>query len=196
MYLFKYIILNFKYKQELKMLVPPERYNKSMDLPPYAFVPGYSPHPRSNPSGHSYGKVEEKPQPMDPLNWQNSKLYLYGIDLFNNGFYWEAHEAWESLWHAAGKEGHTADFLKALIKVTAAAVKIRQKQAGGTREHATRAEKIFLSLKNETGQEYFAGLNFASLVEFCRTIAGKAEEWETNPGDQRHILFDTFLQPE
>jgi hypothetical protein len=178
------------------MLEPPGRYNKSMDFPPYSFVPGYCPHPRSNPAGHSYGKPEIKPQALEPLNWQNSELYLYGIDLFNNGYYWEAHEAWESLWHAAGKEGKTADFLKALIKVTASAVKIRQKQAGGTREHANRAEKIFLMLKNETGQKVFAGLNFDFLIEFCRTISLKAEEWEAFPGDQRQILFDTFLQPE
>ncbi len=27
--------------------------------------------------------------------------YLYGIDLFNAQFYWEAHEVWESLWLVA-----------------------------------------------------------------------------------------------
>ncbi|TGQ49534.1 DUF309 domain-containing protein, partial [Mesorhizobium sp. M1C.F.Ca.ET.210.01.1.1] len=28
-------------------------------------------------------------------------MFRWGIDLFNHGYYWEAHEAWEPLWHAA-----------------------------------------------------------------------------------------------
>ena len=47
-------------------------------------------------------------------------------DLLNHGFYWEAHEAWETLWHAAGRKGEIADFLKGLIKLAAAAVKARE----------------------------------------------------------------------
>lgn len=48
-------------------------------------------------------------------------MYLRGIDLFNHGFYWESHEAWEAVWISAGRRGSVADFLKALIKVAAAA---------------------------------------------------------------------------
>ena len=32
--------------------------------------------------------------------------------LFNAGYYWEAHEVWEGLWHAYGRRGATADVLK------------------------------------------------------------------------------------
>ncbi len=32
-----------------------------------------------------------------------------GVDLFNHGYYWESHEEWESLWHAAGRRGVVAD---------------------------------------------------------------------------------------
>lgn len=174
----------------------PKRYNASMNFPPYAFVPGYSPHPRSHPEGHSFAKKEEKSLSLDPLNWQDSGMYLYGIDLFNYGYYWEAHEAWENLWHAAGREGTTADFLKALIKITAAAVKIRQEQPSGTKEHAGRASKIFKSIKNEMGNEKYAGLNLSSLIEFSVLIAEKAEGWKGEPDKKRVILFDYFLMPE
>jgi len=29
--------------------------------------------------------------------------WLYAVDLFNGGWYWEAHEAWEGFWHALGR---------------------------------------------------------------------------------------------
>jgi hypothetical protein len=51
------------------------------------------------------------------------RAYLRGIDLFNFGYWWESHEAWEGLWRACGRRGPAADFLKGLIKLAAAGVK-------------------------------------------------------------------------
>src|SRR5947208_16103799 len=87
-------------------LVPQEPF------PPYTFVPGQSPHPVSDPEGHSFGQPPSVPAPLDPEHWEDCRDYLFGLDLFNHGFRWEAHEAWEGLWHAAGCKGTTADFLK------------------------------------------------------------------------------------
>jgi hypothetical protein len=39
-----------------------------------------------------------------PEDWRSCDLYLYGIDLFNHGYWWEAHEALEDVWLAAGIE--------------------------------------------------------------------------------------------
>ena len=47
-------------------------------------------------------------------------ITLYGIDLFNHGFYWEAHEAWEGLWIACARRGPTATYLQAFITAAAA----------------------------------------------------------------------------
>ncbi len=44
--------------------------------------------------------------------------YLKGIELFNNNKYWEAHEAWESVWRAA--KGDEKLFYQALIQAAAA----------------------------------------------------------------------------
>ncbi|MER9007639.1 DUF309 domain-containing protein [Mesorhizobium sp. M0862] len=30
-------------------------------------------------------------------------MFRWGIDLFNHGYYWEAHEAWEPLWQTANQ---------------------------------------------------------------------------------------------
>ena len=58
-------------------------------LPPYSFVPGRSPHPISDPAGHSFGHRPQQPPELEPEQWATSKTYLFGIDLFNAGYYWE-----------------------------------------------------------------------------------------------------------
>lgn len=121
--------------------MPRPRYSKR-PLPPYAHIPGQTPHPVSDPRGHMYGASHETPPPLDPDNWQASEVYRYGVDLFNHGFYWEAHEAWESLWIAAGRSGPVAIWLKALIKLAAAMVKIRAGNAVGGARHALRAQEL------------------------------------------------------
>src|SRR5688500_11645065 len=105
---------------------PVPRLVPERPLPPYAFVPGRGPHPVSDPRGHSYNRAPERPAPIDPERWQQSQPYLFGFDLVNRGFYWEAHEVWEGLWHACGRSGPTADLLKGLIQLAAAGVKVRQ----------------------------------------------------------------------
>jgi hypothetical protein len=111
-------------------------------LPPYSYVPGLTPHPVSDPRGHMHGAAHETPPALDPAAWQDSDAYLYAADLFNHGFYWEAHEAWESLWHAAGRQGPIAAWLKALIKLAAACVKAREGNPAGVARHARRAQEL------------------------------------------------------
>jgi hypothetical protein len=138
--------------------MPPPRYCPDRPLPPYSYVPGLAPHPMSDPRGHSFGWHEPAPQPLDEATYSDNAAYRYAIDLFNHGFYWEAHEVWESLWHAAGRHGTTADFLKGLIKLAAAGVKAREGKAAGVRQHAARAAELFS--------------NVAEAVEFRRAVFG------------------------
>ncbi len=51
----------------------------------------------------------EEPQPAELIvdDWLRCRDYLRGIDLFNHGYYWEAHEVWEGLWHTAGHRGRS-----------------------------------------------------------------------------------------
>ncbi len=62
------------------------RYS-SRPFPSYRFVPGQAPHPTRDPNGHSYNKQPEELASFDPENWNYCEEYLYGIDLFNHG-YW------------------------------------------------------------------------------------------------------------
>ncbi|HEX5103310.1 MAG TPA: DUF309 domain-containing protein, partial [Pirellulaceae bacterium] len=100
---------------------PPERYCPQRELPPYGYVPGQGlPHPTSDKRGHSFGRHEPPAMPLADATWRQNETWLYAVDLFNQGYYWEAHEAWEALWHACGRKGPTADLLKGLIKLAAA----------------------------------------------------------------------------
>src|SRR5579862_4989072 len=115
---------------------PVRRLVPGLSLPPYTFVPGQTPHPFSDPAGHSFGVVATAPPKLQPAQWEGNQTYLFGFDLFNAGYYWESHEQWESLWHACGRTGNVADFLKALIKLAAAGVKNLEGNAVGVKSHA------------------------------------------------------------
>src|SRR5262245_4846701 len=53
-----------------------------------AYLPGRSPHPNRDPR-----RLPSEPSPPpDPADWRACRAYMYGIDLFNHGYYWEAHE--------------------------------------------------------------------------------------------------------
>jgi len=83
------------------------RFVPDQPLPPYSFVPGRFPHPVNDPQGHSFGADPPPAELLDPDRWQICRAYLYGVDLFNHGYYWEAHESWEGLWLACGRTGRS-----------------------------------------------------------------------------------------
>jgi hypothetical protein len=129
------------------------RWLPDQSLPAYSYVPGLFPHPLSDPRGHSFALKPQRPDPPDPDQWALCRPYLYGIDLFNHGYYWEAHEVWEGLWHACGRSGQTARFLKGLIKLAAAGVKVRQRMPQGVQHHAQRAAELFRQTADGAGTE-------------------------------------------
>jgi predicted metal-dependent hydrolase len=147
-------------------------------LPPYTYVPGQTPHPRSDPAGHLYGQAPEQPAPLDPQHWHSCRTYLRGVDLFNAGYFWEAHEVWESLWHAAGRRGTTADFLKGLIKLAAAGVKLRAGVPAGVRSHASRAAAIFHQLAGKLGgtEVRYLGLRLAELLSITQELEDRTQQ--------------------
>ncbi len=187
----------------MKRLVP------EIPFPPYTFVPGLAPHPFSDPNGHSYGKRPPTPAPPDPERWWECREFLFGIDLFNGpapqdasasrlrpelrdvfaGYYWEAHEAWEGLWHACGRVGPTADFLRGLIKLAAAGVKLREGVPHGAASHAARAAAIFRNAAGRlggVGAHYF-GLRVGDLLAAAHAAEAAAGE-DPAPNGLRFVL--------
>jgi hypothetical protein len=151
---------------------PPDlpRLAPEFPLPPYSYVTGQCPHPTRDPAGHSFGHTPPEPEPLAPDHWQASREYLFGCDLFNHGYYWEAHEVWEGLWKACGRSGTTAEFLKGLIKLAAAGVKHREGRNEGVRRHAARAVELFGLVLRELEGETYAGLDIPWLLEVARHL--------------------------
>ncbi len=95
-------------------------------FPPYRFIPGQHPHPTAHPDGHSYhppGEPEPEATNHAPDAWRQSEEYLFGVDLYNHGYWWEAHESWEALWQLTDKKGVQGKFLQGLIQTGAAHLK-------------------------------------------------------------------------
>jgi uncharacterized protein len=53
-----------------------------------------------------------------------------GIELFNRGLYWEAHEAWEEAW-TPDRHGPDRGFYKGLIQVAAGCLHYRRRNRRG-----------------------------------------------------------------
>ena len=79
-------------------------------LPPYRFGIDPGPHPTRDPRGHSFG-AEEPPD--------RASAVARGALLFDHGYYWEAHEAWEGPWRQLPAGDPTRSFLQALIQAAA-----------------------------------------------------------------------------
>jgi hypothetical protein len=141
-------------------------------LPPYAFVPGRAPHPVSDPAGHSFGVRPPTPPVLDPDRWPTSRSYLYGLDLFNAGYYWESHVEFEGLWEACGRRGAVADFCKGLIKLAAAGVKHREGRPDGVRSHSGRAAQLWRGVASAlpAGRERFLGFALTDLIALAEAV--------------------------
>jgi hypothetical protein len=151
------------------------RYS-SRAFPPYRHLPGVTPHPERSPDGHTAGEPPW-PEKLDaPGSRAYRELFLYGVDLFNHAYWWEAHAAWERLWKEAPSDPNQAAFLKGLIQATAALVKWRAGKRGGT---ARLGEKSLAKLGPlaAQGQSHYLGVNLSRFTaELARFLAGASSE--------------------
>ena len=140
---------------------PPPRYSER-PFPPYRHRPGRTPHPVLDPKGHLFGQEGAADDSFDTQQWQQSESYLYGVDLFNHGYFWEAHEAWEGIWKSA-PTGSLADlFLRGLIQLAAAML---QRETGKLAGMRSLSRKGLERLRQVARQESnFCGLELESWI--------------------------------
>jgi uncharacterized protein len=160
------------------------------ELPPYAYVPGRRPHPTRDPQGHGHGQLEgPPPAPLDPIAWHQSRPYLRGIELFEHGYYWEAHEVWEGLWIVGGREGAVAELLRGLILLAAAGVKIRQGRGRGAATLGARAQRCFERARQAHGQAHMAGLALDELLAFAEHVRAQGPWVPGQPEADVAVVF-------
>jgi hypothetical protein len=143
------------------MTISAPRYTER-PFPPYRFVPGQSPHPTADPQGHSYrprGAPEPHVEFVAPERWRQSPDYLYGVDLYNHGFWWEAHEAWEGLWQLTDKSGVQGQFLQGLIQCSACHLKWHMGQLDGVARLRTSSRAYLDFVIAHAPGSFFMGLD-------------------------------------
>ena len=107
-------------------------------------------------------------EPLNQDNYDSNEGYLYGLDLFNNGYYWESHVWWEALWNEAGRKGEMADFLKGLIKLGAGGVKLALSQESISQGHIDRALELLIPISKKHQQ--YCGIDLIKLIESCKSL--------------------------
>jgi uncharacterized protein len=126
---------------------------------------------------------------------QLSTNFLLAIDLFNCGYYWEAHEEWERLWRASNPESIVGRFLKGLVKLSAAGVKVREKSIHGVRRHAASAGEVFADVAAESGLDVYAGLRLTHLQFAADRAAQLPYQDKLKAGDPVKV-FPFVIEPE
>ncbi len=166
------------------------------NLPNYTYIPGSStPHPVRHPQGHSHGRKNRTVKPLAAEAWQENRSFLLAIDYFNHGYYWEAHEEWDRLLKASGIDTLVGKFLKGLVKMAAAGVKVREHSIHGVRRHAASAGEVFADVAAEIDDERYCGLDLTDL-QFAADRAAQLAYKERHAAGKPMRVFPFALAPD
>jgi hypothetical protein len=138
------------------------RHCPHLSLPAYRYIPGKGPKDEKRKDIPSI-KIEVLP----PERWRENEAYLYGIDLYHVGFFYEAHEVWEALWHKVGHRTPQGQFLKALIQLAAAQLKHQMGEERPALRLLGTLQKILIALSVTTKEDLWMGLNLKKLIDEC-----------------------------
>lgn len=142
------------------------------ELPPVRYLPGASPHP-----GHAA-----------PLPIQDA--YVAGIDRYNQRYYWEAHELWETAWRAVRADEALCSLLQGLIQLAAAVITHHVGRPASGARLLERA-KQHLAIATRDGVDCPCGADVAAAVdEVAAFLAGGA--W---PGPLRLVSRPRLRAP-
>jgi uncharacterized protein len=97
-----------------------------------------------------------------------------GVDLFNRGLYWEAHEAWEQAW-MPDRRGPDSGFYKGLIQVAAGCLHYGRRNRRGTlNKWRSGADYLRPYLPNHQGVDLRP---LVELVDANRTAIESSNGW-------------------
>ncbi|MBC7398201.1 MAG: DUF309 domain-containing protein, partial [Bdellovibrionales bacterium] len=138
------------------------RYRPDQSFPPYAYLPGEHPHP-SREGGYRDGLEEPSVHTLEHHQPLKNEAYAFAFDLFNHHYFWESHVYFEAFWNAHAREGSKADFLKGMIKLSAAGIKFQSGRVETSALHFIRARELFLSVLKKEG-EFYLGVDLTRLI--------------------------------
>ncbi len=174
----------------MQLAVP--RYSQKT-FPRYRHIPNLTPHPVIDPKGHSYQKSEEKVAYCPPDKWMQNESYLYGVDLFNHGYWWEAHEAWENVWLTTEKTDLEGLYLQGLIQFAASLLKL---YTGSKRGFDSLWKEAQRKIKHCTGElaeskrRHFMGIDLPEWLERAEVFGSSLQVNEGEGVDALH--YESF----
>ncbi len=126
-----------------------------LPLPTSGFLPGIG-MPRPEERDFSGG-------PWTAENWKDIQPWKFGIDLYNAGFFWEAHEAWEAVWTSWPKDSPEGLLVRGCIQSAAALVKLRGESLAGVKKLSTRSLETLGQATREAPEGTLLGLDLGTL---------------------------------
>ena len=144
------------------------------DLPPYRYVPGLLPHPFRHEGGHMYtdGSAPTEAPWIPQARPSEDIRFCYAADLFDQRFYWEAHEAWEAMWHSAEDGTAVRDLLQSLIQYAASALQHHMGHQRGSASLLTRADDRLKPWRADLGDLIYGVDTGRVLTEMKTLLAG------------------------
>jgi hypothetical protein len=146
------------------------RYFPQRFFPEYRHLPGITPHPITDPKGHSYRVLENVVHALNIKNWQTNKIYLYGIDLYNYAYWWESHEIFESLWHLSAENSLEKFLLQGIIQISAAFLKRHQNIIGGIQKLSLKGINNLKKSTKLTNEPIVYGINILEFIIKLNTV--------------------------
>ncbi len=137
-----------------------------------AYVPGKT----ARPPEDYFRAIRDTAQPgMSVEDLRNSRAWQFGWQLFENSYYWEAHEVWEPVWLNLPPNSAERQIVRACIQFTNACLK----QEMGRPKAAKRLCNEVLELLSSTEeQESDFGVDIANLILKVLTLKAAAQEDE------------------
>jgi hypothetical protein len=152
----------------------PQLFMPDEAFPPYRFVPGHTPHPFAQKGGYAYGERPPNPPACAADDWRDNRAYLRGVDFFNRGWWWEAHEAWEGYWHSVeGVDDAQHDLMKGLIQLAACALNRERGHDGGADRLLVTACDALERARRACGADSLCGLDLPALASEARERLGQ-----------------------
>jgi hypothetical protein len=123
-------------------------------------VPGLDPHPLKHPRGHRHTA------PQSP-----GERWLYGLDLFDHGYLWEAHEVLEQSWKELPLRSPDRDLAQAIILAAASLLRAHLGDESSAAMLCARAVALLLRIPPATARAH--GIDAARLItELERALRG------------------------
>ena len=139
------------------------RYLPLEPFPDYRHVPGTNMEIQGR-FGHTEDPIVDLP---GPDAWRDNTDYLFGVDLFNHAYWYEAHAIWNPLWHRA--TGNYRLFINGLAMVSDALLMHHQRDLRGLRDQMTQGTGKLTAVLNAEGDVYM-GLNLHLLMRSLDTF--------------------------